>query len=235
MADFNQEYESLIIHQNKDWLVLNKPAGLSIHNESNQGFVLRLKQQLQYDFLAPVHRLDKVTSGCLLLAKNSNAAAHLAVQFQQQKVEKIYLAITQGKPKKKQGKIIGDMAQGRNGNWRLEHSKLNPAITEFFSIGFKQGFRIAIVKPITGKTHQIRVALKSNSCPIVGDPRYASNPSFSVDRCYLHCWQLSFCDLDGSTIKVTSKPNAGTLFSSGDFWSTVDSKIKSLPWGNKNE
>ncbi|NVJ60567.1 MAG: RNA pseudouridine synthase [Gammaproteobacteria bacterium] len=234
MARFIDDFESLIIKQTDDWLVINKPAGHTLHNEAGDGFIFSLKAKLNLPFLAPAHRLDKVTSGCLLLAKNSQSAAHLSKQFQDQSVGKIYLAITKGKPKKKQGLISGDMSQGRNGNWRLEHSKQQPAITEFYSIGFQEGLRVAIVKPVTGKTHQIRVALKSNGSPILGDQRYAtiSSNSIDIDRCYLHCWQLAFKDMNGNRLEVSSKPESGELFLTEKFWSIVNSKAKSLTWRN---
>ncbi|MEE4244049.1 MAG: pseudouridine synthase [Kangiellaceae bacterium] len=207
-----------IIQETNDWLAVNKPDGIGMHTETGAdgkvelGVVQLLKQQLNLDYLAPVHRLDKVTSGCLLLAKNPKSAACLANQFSARQVDKVYLAITQGKPKKKQGTIKGDMLPARNGNWKLAKSVDDPAITQFKSIGFKDGLRLAVVKIITGKTHQIRVALKSNGTPVWGDTRYGDKQiNLVADRCYLHCWQLCFDDQEQRQF-IKCWPEQGELF-----------------------
>ena len=153
---------------------------------------------MKLDYLAPVHRLDKVTSGCLLLAKNQTAASFLSKQFKERTTEKIYIAITKGKPKKKQGTIRGDMVPARNGCWKLAKTQNNPAITQFKSIGYNNGLRIVNLKILTGKTHQIRVAMKSIGSPVWGDERYGNvTDNAGADRCYLHSYKLSFDDLSG--------------------------------------
>ncbi len=202
-----------IIQKTDEWLVVNKPSGVSIHGDQEAlGFVENLKQQLGISFLAPVHRLDKVTSGCLLLAKTSNAASLLSQQFQNQEVQKKYLAIVTGKMKKKQGMIKGDMLPSRRGSWRLTKTQNNPAITVFKSMHYQPGYRLVVIKPVTGKTHQIRVAMKSNSSPVWGDLRYGSKEKNQLaDRCYLHCWQLSFKWLD-NIHHLVCLPNEGILF-----------------------
>ncbi|MCO7224572.1 pseudouridine synthase [Pleionea sp. CnH1-48] len=206
-----------IIQQTEDWVAINKPAGTSIHSEQNEGLVAQLKQDWSCEFLAPVHRLDKVTSGCLLLAKHSQAASRLSQCFQQRTVEKYYLALTRGKPSKKQGTIRGDMIAARRGSWRLTQQQSDPAITQFFSYGFEQGLRLAVLKLITGKTHQIRVAMKSLGAPIWGDMRYGQNElNQSADRCYLHCWQMRFMDGDEEVL-LECLPESGEHFLADSF------------------
>ena len=139
--------------------------------------------------LALVHRLDKVTSGLLLIGRNHPATSCLSQQFQAKTVSKYYLAVACGKPIKKQGAIIGDMEKARRGAWKLIRQTHNPAITQFFSQAHSQGKRWYLLKPSTGKTHQLRVALKSLACPILGDCLYGGSES---ERVHLHAYSLSF-------------------------------------------
>ena len=177
-----------IIFQHTDFVVAVKPAGLSFHSEEGAGFVALLSQQLNQP-LYPVHRLDKVTSGLLLLAKHAQAAAQLSELFVQRQVDKYYIALIDNRPKKKQGWIIGDMAKSRRGCFKLLKSKENPAITRFESGSVLPGLRACLLKPVTGKTHQLRVALKSLGAPILGDLSYGGTKS---DRVYLHAFTLQF-------------------------------------------
>ena len=111
--------------------------------------------------LYSVHRLDKMTSGLLLLAKSPQIAAQLTALFTTHQIQKYYLAISDKKPKKKQGLIKGGMQKSRRGMWKLTKEKNNLAITQFFSYSLGNGKRLFVIKPHSGKTHQIRVALKS--------------------------------------------------------------------------
>lgn len=218
-----------IIQQTDSWLVVNKPAGVSVHDEAETpGLVTRLKKQMKLDYLALIHRLDKVTSGCLLLAKNPQTAAFLAKQFQQRKVEKRYIALTKGKPKKKQGRIVGDMSAARNGNYKLLKSRHDPAITEFTSLGFDGQLRLALVKILTGKTHQIRVAMKSMGSPIWGDRRYGGVEHEAADRCYLHHYRLGFSDELNHKVTVECLPDSGEVFQQAEFLALLNGNANSL-------
>jgi tRNA pseudouridine32 synthase / 23S rRNA pseudouridine746 synthase len=178
-----------IIENNPEFIIIDKPADISFHNENNQlGFYNQVKQQLAAD-LWPVHRLDKITSGLIIFAKNVEAAAKLGQLFENRAVEKVYLAISDQKPKKKQGKLAGDMQKSRNGSWKLSKRKTNPAITQFKSGSIAPNLRLFWLIPKTGKTHQLRVALKSIGAAILGDSRYSGSQS---DRAYLHAFQLKF-------------------------------------------
>lgn len=109
--------------------------------------------------------------------------------FTSRKIDKYYLAMIKAKPKKKQGWIKGDMAKSRRGTFKLLKTKLNPAITRFYSHSVGVNLRGCIIKPFSGKTHQIRVALKSIGAPILGDLAYGGE---SADRTYLHAFCLEF-------------------------------------------
>ncbi|MCL9782048.1 TIGR01621 family pseudouridine synthase [Vibrio sp. S4M6] len=180
-----------LIYTHDDFVVINKHPNVSVHKDDGDTMLLQIVQkQLGMDKLYLVHRLDKMTSGILLLARNASSASQLSGLFANRAVDKFYLAIGAKKPKKKQGLIIGDMERSRRSAWKLLESKQNPALTQFFSYAGEPGERVFLCKPATGKTHQIRVALKSLGSAIVGDPIY--NASSVSDRGYLHAFALCF-------------------------------------------
>ena len=158
--------------QHKEFMVINKGPSLGMHDEGGEpGLVNRLRTETGLT-LYPVHRLDKMTSGLVLLARTPEANRALSMAFAAREVSKQYLALSDRKPKKKQGWVKGDMQKGRGGSWMLARSLDNPAISWFDSVPVREGLRLYRIKPQTGKTHQIRVALKSIGAPILGDERY---------------------------------------------------------------
>ncbi len=184
-----------ILYQCDNFIVINKYSGVSVHKDDGDIMLLHeVAKAIQHNKLFLVHRLDKMTSGILLLAKNSSAASQLSQLFAERLVEKYYLAVSGNKPKKKQGVVMGDMERSRRASWKLTSTKSNPAITQFFSMAGEPGERLFLCKPHTGKTHQIRVALKSLGCAILGDPVY--NAASVADRGYLHAYAIRFTYMD---------------------------------------
>ena len=207
------------IDENDGFWVIHKSPGIGMHTEKEElGLCQRVKQHYAVAECLPVHRLDKVTSGIVLLAKNQQTASELSQLFQQRKVEKYYIAISDRKPKKKQGLIKGDMAKARRGAWKLEKNKTNPAITQFFSESMGEGKRFYWLKPSTGKTHQLRVALRSIGAPVIGDVLYYSpaEEAKMCDRAYLHAYMLKF-SAGGVEYSYQVKPTVGELFQSDSF------------------
>ncbi len=201
-----------LIFECDDFIVIDKLPGISVHKDQLlSGLTMELSADVGYS-LYLVHRLDKVTSGLMIFAKHAQAAAGLSRLFAEHQVQKFYLALSAKKPSKKQGTIKGDMAKSRRGMWKLEKTRVNPAITRFFSSAVGAGFRLFLVKPQTGKTHQIRVALKSIGAAILGDPLYSSDYA-SEERTYLHAWQLGFTYL-GVEHQFRSDPSVGEHFRS---------------------
>lgn len=197
-----------LVFEHADFLVLDKPSGLSFHSEFEAGVVALAEVQFGLKLYA-VHRLDKGTSGLLLLAKSSEAAAQLSELFQNQLIQKFYLALTDQKPKKKQGWVKGDMVQARRSAWKLTNNLTNPAVSYFLSAFYEvEGRRAFLVKPFTGKTHQVRVALKSVSAAILGDELYQGT---AADRLYLHAYALYF-SWGGADIKLVLPPSNGAEF-----------------------
>lgn len=197
--------------ETEHFLVIDKAPGVSVHrDQSDRGLVMQVEKD-RGEKLWLVHRLDRMTSGLLLLARSADACNRLAQLFREQQVEKFYLALSDKKPTKKQGQVIGDMERGRRGGWKLLRSRENPAVTEFYSYSAAPGLRLFLCKPGTGRTHQIRVALKSVGAPIIGDPIYHEVVAEAPDRGYLHAWQLNFF-LDGEGYSFRADPRLGELF-----------------------
>lgn len=197
-----------ILRTDPDYLVVNKPAGIGMHQEGEEPGLVRVLSERLGERLYPVHRLDKMTTGVLLLARNSAANRELSRQFAERSTRKWYLALSDSKPTKKQGLIKGDMEKARGGSWKLARSLVNPAITRFHSCLLADHLRGFLLQPVTGKTHQLRVALKSQGSPILGDDRYGGTPA---DRGYLHAWQLQF-EYGGEPICVRAPLTFGQHF-----------------------
>lgn len=232
-----------LIDQNNDFILINKAAGVSFHDEGdlNSGLFNQVKKSLNLTELYPVHRLDKITSGLLLFAKNKLTANHFLTLFNEHKIEKYYLALSDQKPKKKQGIIKGDMVKSRRGAWKLLRQLDNPAISQFFSFGLgeitnngseqlnnnqtKKNIRLFIIKPHSGKTHQIRVALSSLSSPVLGDELYGAN---TTDRGYLHAYALRFT-LNNVEYEYVLAPNSGNYFQSKGVLSSINENLLA-PW-----
>ncbi|MBY5922747.1 TIGR01621 family pseudouridine synthase [Ferrimonas balearica] len=197
-----------IEHTHPDFLVVYKPAGVHFHSQDgNAGLVAKLEAQLG-ESLYPVHRLDTPTSGLVVLARHPAAAATLTEQFTAHQVEKRYLALSTQKPKKKQGTIKGGMAKARRGAWKLTQERENFAITQFISHSLRPGVRAFLLRPRSGRTHQIRVALKSLGAPILGDALYGGD---EADRTYLHAWSLGF-DWQGEWQQFWLSPRQGEVW-----------------------
>lgn len=222
-----------VLEKNANFIVIYKYPGVGFHREDDEaGLFETVKEQQSPEGLFPVHRLDKVTSGVLVMARTEAANLEITKQFAARTTEKFYLAISDRKPSKKQGMIKGDMEKSRRGSWKLLLSQHNPAVTQFFSYSLPEGRRLFILKPRTGKTHQIRVAMKSLGAPIAGDRLYGDAlQAATCDRCYLHAYQLAF-EYAGTKFCFKAPPREGVWFQRGEF-STLLSSLSDprlLPW-----
>lgn len=208
----NKIIQFQIIYHHPDFIIINKPENISVHRDDQAvGLCENLAKQLGVPQVWLVHRLDKVTSGLLILALNKATAAYFYQLFENHQIQKTYWALATDKPKKKQGSIVGDMQKSRNGAWKLCHSKENPAVTRFKSSSIEPNLRHFILQPKTGKTHQLRVAMKSLGCPILGDQLYSGK---QADRVYLHAYQLDF-DYKREQVSISAPPT------SGQFWQKI--------------
>jgi tRNA pseudouridine32 synthase/23S rRNA pseudouridine746 synthase len=217
-----------IIEGHKDFLLISKDPDVSFHKEDESaGLVDTVRSDSGLHELYAVHRLDKITSGLLLLAKNRDSAKKLATQFRKKIIRKYYLAISDRSPKKKQGLVQGDMAKARRGSWRLLRTMENPAVTQFFSTYMRNKLRLFILRPYTGKTHQVRVAMKSIGSSVLGDPLYHKKEDAVIDRAYLHSYAISFT-LYRRIYRFVQKPDTGRYFIDKAFLDAV--KRYENPW-----
>lgn len=209
-----------VVFDHEDFLVVHKPPNYAVtRSDENEGLLSWLRRQTGLGGLIPVHRLDKVTSGLWLLAKTPEAARSFAVLFRQRHVHKCYLALSDRKPRKKQGLITGDMVRTRNGRWKITMSQKAPAITRFISRSIAPGLRLFALFPQTGKTHQIRVAMKCLGSPILGDPLYGHG---GFDRTYLHAYALAF-SYKGAPHTFEELPIHGRFFQDPAFLQGLES------------
>jgi 23S rRNA pseudouridine1911/1915/1917 synthase len=196
-----------ILFENQDLIVINKPAGMVVHPSAGHetGTLVHAILAHAPDILGVggeqrpgvVHRLDKDTSGILLFAKHDIAHRFLQQQFSQRKAEKTYLALVDGAPPTPAGCI--DASIGRDPNHRkqmavLAAGKGRPAVTHYREIENYQRHTLLEVRPITGRTHQIRLHLAFLNCPVVGDRVYGQRkPSLPIRRLFLHAARLRIC------------------------------------------
>lgn len=215
-----------IIIEHDDFVVVNKPSAISMHQGSeahqNKDMQTVLTWAKQIGIQGPlyiVHRLDTHTSGCLILARQKDAAAELSALFANRKINKFYVALSDKKSKKKQGRISANMAKTRNGSYKLSSTSGSPAVTFFHRQTINSSTEpsskairyLYYLKPITGKTHQLRVALKSLGSPILGDTRYKGTVA---DRLYLHSLLLNF-SYKGENYLARALPSQSTFFDDG--------------------
>jgi tRNA pseudouridine32 synthase / 23S rRNA pseudouridine746 synthase len=209
-------WNTRVLYQDESMLIINKPAGIAVQDdEHGMGLFNQIKQHFNLPEACPVHRLDMGTSGIYIVAKNSVAAGYLGKLFEQHLLQKYYLALSDHKPKRKQGWVVGDMVPGRRGSQKLLVTREKPAVTYFFSKSLRPSVRAYALKLFSGKTHQARVALKSNGTPIIGDQRYAGA---EAERLYLHATAVQFPLPSGEMFSLHCWPDNAD----GAKWSGID-------------
>lgn len=217
-----------ILYEDENILVVNKPADLMVHSDGRSsdatlvdwivkkypktkgvGEPYHLEDGTVMDRPGIVHRLDRDTTGALVIAKNQAAFQHLKQQFQNHTIKKAYRAFTYGDLKEPRGVI--DLPIGRNKNdfrkWTAQRGKRGEerdAITSFTTIKASPEVSFVEARPQTGRTHQIRVHFKAIHHPVVGDQLYAEGKPFLLGfkRHALHAYRLEFKNLEGETISI---------------------------------
>ena len=209
--------ESLVVHRDSSVLVINKPSGLA----SQGGSGIREHVDGLLDYLAfgkkqrprLVHRLDRDTSGVLVVARSVPAAAALGESLRRRDAQKIYWALTKGVPKRAHGTIRSTLAKELVGRDEKvtevdEYAEgARHAVTEYAVIATAgQEFAWVAVKPVTGRMHQIRVHLASLGTPIVGDFKYggatARGRGEVENKLHLHARTIDIAHPDGGRLRV---------------------------------
>jgi RluA family pseudouridine synthase len=167
-----------ILYRDGLMLVIDKPAGIPVHLGPSGGPHLEhWFPLLRFGLPRPpalAHRLDRDTSGCLVLGRHTKALRRLGILFAEGKIEKIYWAVVQGVPAEAEGRIDAPLLkQTRRIGWRMEIDPAGQrAVTEYRVLGSAEGRSWLELRPKTGRTHQIRVHCASLGCPVVGDTAY---------------------------------------------------------------
>jgi 23S rRNA pseudouridine1911/1915/1917 synthase len=193
-----------ILFEDDDLIVVNKPAGMVVHPAAGHSSGTLVNAVLGYEpdiegiggeeRPGVVHRLDKQTSGLILLAKNERAHRWLQDQFRLRKVEKTYLALVDGKPPTPSGRVetyIGRDPSHRKQMAIVSESRGREAISEYKTVESFVNHTLLEFHPLTGRTHQIRLHCGFLGCPIVGDEVYGRKKStVKLNRHFLHAYRL---------------------------------------------
>ncbi|PXX66732.1 RNA pseudouridylate synthase [Nocardia tenerifensis] len=232
--DWSRLRARMFVDEDEAILALHKPAGLSVTGERHDTDLVELAAAAG-ETLYPVHRIDKVTSGLILLAKELGAHGQLTRQFNKQTAEKAYLAVVASSELPDVGVIDLPLSVGRKSRvriaapresirraadrWFVEDADLldtknYPSRTDFVTVLRRDDYAVLALRPITGRRHQIRVQLAWIGHPIVGDPLF--DKSGAYERTYLHSWRLGLA-ADWRTpprLEVEATPDA-------EFWRPV--------------
>lgn len=200
------------VHQDDSVWVINKPSGITVNRSETTGGELTVE-----DWLPPlnlprrgiVHRLDKDTSGLLLVAKTETALTNLQAQFKNRLVKKTYLAVVHGRVEPQSGTI--NLPVGRNPQNRQRFMVIisgRPAVTGYQTVGNYAGYSLLEIYPQTGRTHQIRVHFRHLQHPLAADRLYLGRKRLQQDRrwcprLFLHSCAIFFTHpVSGAIIKL---------------------------------
>ena len=205
-----------IKYENKDLIIINKPSGIVVHPSKGHqndtiinaliGMGIKFESYLGKPKPWLVHRLDKDTSGLLIIAKNETTYNYLTKVQKSRMIKKQYLAIVQGIPNSPKATI--DAPIGRN---KLNRKKMSIrkegryALTEYEILKSKNNMSLLNITLLTGRTHQIRVHLKAIGHPIIGDEIYGKKSKY-INRQMLHAYKLNFKDIKNKNITIESEP-----------------------------
>ncbi|GBC76131.1 Ribosomal large subunit pseudouridine synthase D [bacterium HR07] len=204
-----------VLYEDSHIIAIDKPSGMVVYPAAGHPNGTVINQLLSHcalaSFGAPqrpgiVHRLDEGTSGVLLVAKSDAAYLRLVEQFKNREIEKLYLALVWGHIVEDEGRIEGAIARDPVRRQRmkiLSHGK--PAITEFRVLARFPQTTLLTVRPLTGRTHQIRVHLSAIGHPVVGDDVYGREKLRERSRLMLHAWQVKLAHpITGERLELTA-------------------------------
>jgi 23S rRNA pseudouridine1911/1915/1917 synthase len=204
-----------ILYEDNDLMVVDKPAGLTVHPAPGHHSHTLVNALLAYipDLASGeptrpgiVHRLDKDTSGLIIVAKNETAHMKLADQFKNRTITKVYLALVQGHLTPEQGIIEANIGRDPRDRKRMAVVTIGrQARTEYKVLQYLANCSLLEVRPKTGRTHQIRVHLAAIGFPVVGDATYGAR-SVYLSRQFLHAYKLGFRLPSGNEYRQFESP-----------------------------
>ncbi|MDU1762902.1 MULTISPECIES: RluA family pseudouridine synthase [Anaerococcus] len=200
-----------IIYENEDYAIIDKDENVIVHPAGSivSGTLVNgLLDYFGYDNLSHiggddrpgiVHRLDKDTTGLMVIAKNNSSYKYLKNLFETRKIDKEYLAICNGIFQKKSGTIQTFMDRDPNNRRKMAVTNSGrDSISKYEVISENNGYSLVKIKILTGRTHQIRVHMTYINHPLLGDPVYGNvKHKFNLDQQLLHCHKLGFTDKNG--------------------------------------
>lgn len=213
-----QEALDMVMYRNAHIIIINKPPGLAVQGGSKISKHLDgMLPALQGDAAEPprlVHRLDKDTSGVMVLARTAKVARELQHLFAQRRMQKTYLALVHGVPIPFEGEITSRMAKEEDddGYEKVQSGEHGKKAVSYYRVHDHAAKTAALVElqPITGRTHQLRVHASEAGWPIVGDGKYSTRDADSVlglqQKLHLHAWRLSVPELFGDDAREFEAP-----------------------------
>jgi 23S rRNA pseudouridine1911/1915/1917 synthase len=199
-----EEYPLEIIFEDEHVMIVNKPAGMvSIHLRVSSGTLVQAALAHAPEMTGVggekrpgvVHRLDKNTSGLILMAKDDRTHRWLQDQFRERKVDKVYIALVDGKPPTPVGRVeasIGRSTMQRSYMAVVPPGKGREAVSEYRTLESFSEHTLLEVHPLTGRTHQIRLHMEFLGCPVAGDQVYGRRQtSIPLDRHFLHAAKIT--------------------------------------------
>ena len=204
------DYDDYVIEDNENFIVINKPTGIAVQSgtKSFKNIIDILKNTKYFESSKPfiVHRLDKETSGILIIAKNRKYAQLFTSLFRIRKIHKTYLAIVYGKVEKSIKSMKDDLIYYEN-NKKI----IQKAVSNIKIIKSNEGFSYLELNPITGRKHQLRKQLLKIGCPIIGDDKYFLNDRkrIKIKNLMLHAYKIKFMIND---IQYNFKAKYNNLF-----------------------
>jgi RluA family pseudouridine synthase len=203
-----------ILYRDDHILVIDKPAGIPVHAGSGGGENLEDHfPDLQLDAKIPpmlAHRLDRDTSGCLILGRTKQAIRTLGKLFEQKRIGKTYWAIVEGIPDKKQGRIDAPLAKisSQKNKW---HMKVDPSgqesVTDYRVMGSADGKSWLELTPRTGRTHQIRVHCAHMGWPLMGDKYYGSGDDTTKLMLHARAVKIPYDSANPLTVEAPPPPS----------------------------
>jgi 23S rRNA pseudouridine1911/1915/1917 synthase len=194
-----------VLYEDNHLLIVNKAAGILVQGDSTGDVPLvelaKIYIKKKYEkpgevFLGVVHRLDRPVTGVVVLARTSKALERMNALFREKETSKTYLAIISRKPKSDSGNLIHWLKKDEKKNKTTAYSKITDGALRselnYQLVGSRHGLYLLEVKPITGRSHQIRVQLASMGCPIKGDLKYGDDQANEDGSICLHARQLEF-------------------------------------------